>query len=240
MVMINVAMKSCFILSLLVLLFAQVGYAEDVKIGDGGMQSVVVALSPGATEAEQWAAQELVTAIANMTDVSATVELTNDYHSLPLDSFAFLLGVLDQSALLQPLINSGDLLVSPSEPKYDGFILKYLNKDNLNMMIISGRKSRSVLNGVFHLLERQWHCGFFDDSLESPRYPSVNVLEIPVQEQIIAPIFEHREVIDLCNYAFNHGWNQTKKNRTWTICPGCVITVLPRAGSFILLLLPRN
>ena len=175
-----------------------------VQIGAGNMPPTIV-IDPDSAEAQRWAAQELATAIREMTGLVATVKATSHYSSVPADSFCFVLGVLETSAGLRPLVESGDLTIPEGRPNFDGFVLKSIRKDNRNILVIAGKESRAVLNGVFHLLERVWHCGFFEDTFETVRYPKYETLNVPIVDQIIEPAFEHREVIYLPNYA-NGSW----------------------------------
>jgi hypothetical protein len=207
--------KLSIYISFSILLFANLTFGESsIKIGNGGAQTVTVALSSNASTAEKWAATELTTAVNKMTGLSVNVQYTSDYNTLSSSSFCFLLGILNQSPLLQPFINNGDIVIPVGRPKYDGFVFKYIYKNNRNMLIISGNSPCAISNGVFYLLEREWHCGFFDDSFESPRYPQSDVLVVPMDFQIIEPAFENREVINVCNYAYAFGgWSRVKKQK---------------------------
>ena len=171
---------------------------------------VLIILSPEASEAERWSAKEMATAIREMTGQSVKMKTITDFKSIPADSLCFLLGVLDKSPALKSLIGSGDLSIPKGRPKFDGFVLKSVKKDGRNILVIAGKKPRGVLNGVFHLLERVWHCGFFEDAFETVRYPKYKTLPVPAVDKIIEPVFEHREVIYIANYS-NNFWSSSRQ-----------------------------
>ncbi|MDY6914115.1 MAG: alpha-N-acetylglucosaminidase C-terminal domain-containing protein [Planctomycetota bacterium] len=205
----------------------------DAQLTAAGAQPPVILLSPKATDAERWSAKELAAAIEQMVSPAGRVKITTNYKTVPKGAFCFLLGVLDQSPTLQELIDTGALSVPKDRPKFDGFVLKAIKKDDRNIMIIASRHPRGVMNGVFHLLERVWGCGFFEDAFETVRYPKYETLLVPWVDEIIEPAFEHREVIYLPNYA-SPRWSMPRRRRNmdylcrlrynrfqpkWYICP---------------------
>ena len=180
-------------LAMLVMLCAAQVARGDITLVENGKSDYVVVWPPGASPSEQWAAQELISHIKQMSGVELKVQRqfagdTPKAIYIGVDPhIASLIDVEDKSL--------GD----------DGFAIRTAGQD----LIIDGGRKRGTMYGVYTLLEklgvRWWYPG-------ETFVPKKATIVVPEMNLIEVPKLEYRDMMFSENYnASGHLWAARNK-----------------------------
>lgn len=87
------------------------------------------------------------------------------------------------------LLAAGPRLRLPQHP--DAFLIRGLQRDGPDLLVISGRTPRALIYGVYHYFEKVCHVGFFKDGEYVPELESLPVRGVDIVER---PVFDTRQL----------------------------------------------
>ncbi len=179
--------RSALLLFALVVTAAVACGPRRLTLVSNGSSDYVIVVPQDATPAEQHAAEELQTFLAQMS--GATLAVVREESTPP--RHRIFLGVCDSSRALL-----GDLLDRPLGS--EEFLLATKGQD----LFIAGGRPRGTLYGVYALLEDELGCRWY--TREVSRIPQRATLTLPRLRRREAPAFEYRE--PFFTEAFDGDW----------------------------------
>lgn len=96
---------------------------------------------------------------------------------------------IGKTALVEKLINTGNIQLDTEMLGLDGFIIKSIRQDDNNALILCGISPKGTLNAVYHYLENYCDVGFFMDGDYVPKHTGIPIEDIDITEK---PAFSDR------------------------------------------------
>ena len=91
-----------------------------------------------------------------------------------------LVGILSNNRQIGSLVRSRKIRNPERNLDPDGFVIETLIDGGVSKLIITGRDSKGVLNGVFHLLQEIFGVWFFRDGQRVPTRETLTVPELSI------------------------------------------------------------
>jgi len=185
--------------------------SADMTVTEEGKARAVVLLGESPTWLENRAAEELVKYIKEMSGVSLKIVRGIS----PKDNNIILIGRGETNPAIKELCDKGIIRLSSGYPGLDGFIIKSLNDQNKNYLILGGSRDRGTLYAVYHFLENFCKVGFFWDGERIAEIKTIRLNGINLAER---PRFAIRQYLQggPFSYTTNYwDWKDWKKELDW-------------------------
>ena len=125
------------------------------KLAEDGVPRFVIVKNPNADETEDFAAEELRYYLGRM--IGTNPQIVTKPDSTKINIVA---GTPSTDTEIVNILDNAGITINSDSCGYDGYIVKALNCLDNKIILISGSKSRSVLFGVYYLLENLG-CRFY-------------------------------------------------------------------------------
>lgn len=171
-----------------------------IPAANGQSQTLSLILPPTPTAMEDYAAKELSRYIYGLT--GQLFWITNDTKGP-----GFMLGRPGHHPLLDRLIHEGQLTLTAANPGAQGYLLKKLQLDGQDMIVIAANDETGLLYGVYGFLEEHLGMSFSFDGDVYPDQKPATVL--PVVDEIKTPAVEIRGFLPWTNFpqsATSYSW----------------------------------
>jgi|GEM_PF-1042573 len=181
-----------------------------------GQTKAAVIIGNNPTWIEQYAAQELVRYIKEISGAQLKIVNTENEVSKGVDNI-ILIGRSETNRKIAELYDKGQIKLSMDYPGLDGFIIKSVRKDNKNYLVLGGSIDRGTLYAVYHFLEEVLKVGFFEDGEYIPKRQVIEFDQIRLEER---PYFPIRQILQHTTMLYTPPlWNlsQWKKEIDWLV-----------------------
>lgn len=180
-------------------------------------QDLTISLAPRPSYMEDYAAKELSRYIYSLTGTLPRITTDNNIGN----GKAFILGRPGQHARLDQLISEGQIKLSNGNPGPQGYVLKKINKDGQEILVIAAIDEVGVLYGVYGFLEEHMGISFsFDGDVlplsplqGGPRGAGGGGLVFPDIDEVKTPAVAIRGFLPWTNFpqsATSYSWEDWK------------------------------
>ena len=175
-----------------------------------GKPDAVIVIGPQATWIERHAAEELAKYVKAMS--GADLPIVTD----PAGAESVVaIGREETNALVAEAGRRGMIELSENAPGLDGFVIRALEIDGRNVLVLGGSQDRGTLYAVYALLESVLGVGFYRDGERIPSQPTIEVGRLDIRER---PRFEGRHDGNGCMYNYSAmcwTWDDWKRELDW-------------------------
>jgi len=186
---------------------------SEVEITKEGIPNAAILLGESPSFIERHCAQELTKYIKGLSGS----EIAISEFQIPKEKNIILIGRPQTNKKIEELSDKGMLKLSGEYPGLDGFVIKTIDYENRNYLVLGGSMDRGTLYAVYHLLENIFKVGFFEDGDRIPRKKTLVVKNINIAER---PYFEIRAALPAGIYsrtAAFWGEKEWKKEIDWLL-----------------------
>ena len=135
-----------------------------------GQKKAFVQTGSKPTWLERHSAEELGKYVQLLTGGKAKIIESN---KLRKSRGLFLIGTVETNPAIKRLADAGQFDIKKIESNVDGFIIKSVNHNGNNVLVLCGNKERAVLYAVYDYLENDCGIGFFQDGEYIPSIVSM-------------------------------------------------------------------
>jgi len=191
------------------------GSASEVVLVDQGKTKAVISLGKNPTSIERHSANELAEYIKQMSGARLRIVKGAKTAGLRVKNIV-LIGRAETNEKIKELSKKGLVRISPEYPGLDGFIIKTVNWEEKDYLVLGGSIDRGTMYAVYHFLEKQLNVGFFEDGDRIPKEKSI-VVDCDIAER---PYFEFRGAVITCplnRNAASWGEKEWKQEIDWLL-----------------------
>jgi len=173
------------------LLFTMSSSAQDNFVFDivtDGKPKAVIIVGKEASWIDNHSAEQLQHYIQKMSGVTVTIAKEGTANATRWKNY-ILIGRAESNALVRKLVQGGMVRLSSDYPGLDGFIVKQVQSDGNDCLVLGGSVDRGTLYATYDFLERFCGVGFFQDGERIPKAQDISIKNANVTQR---PFFEDR------------------------------------------------
>jgi hypothetical protein len=147
-----------------------------------GLPKAAIVIGKGAASAERHASEELAGYVARMSGAKLPIKEVDAGWEGAAAGPLIAIGLRVNNPVIGALVEAG-LLKDPAELHgYDGYSIAAVHHRGRAILALVGSNVTSAVYPVYHLLEYEFGCGFFQDGEFIPRSPTLTVGPQRVEE----------------------------------------------------------
>ena len=151
---------------------------------ENGRAQCSLIVGADSTWLERRAADELRRYLRAMSGADVSVAET-----APSDGALIAIGRAETNPLVRRAIEATRITLSENYPGRDGFIVKSVELDGRDILVLGGSVDRGTLYAAYSLLEDVLGVGFFRDGERIPHTPTIDIPDVDIAEH---PVFTDR------------------------------------------------